>query len=224
MGCAERSTVIIDWEMAGSAPREWVRTKVCVSSGMDLSGDDDELETRLEDAAPETARTGGIPRDCRALGGMVQAEMIFRPAPKQSLPLRATRRRILRNSLPNGIPHPPLLDPAITPLHIKPRHGPKVPPPPPPLLPRRVPRVVDDAPPPPRGEQLAEREVADARLGDEAERRGLQAGLRREGADEAREGLAGVAGQGREVHVDHGDEGGGGEGYKCEGDEAAGGH
>lgn len=154
---------------------------------------------------------------------MVQAEMIFSPFPNNH-PLRSPRRRILRDLLLNRIPHPPLLDPPITSLHIKPAHGPEHPPPPPPLLPRRVPRVVDDAQPPARGEQLAESEVADARLRDEAERRGLEARLRRERADEAREGLARVPRQGGQVDVDHGDEGGGGEGYEGEGDDAAGGH
>lgn len=31
---------IIDWETAGFVPKEWIRTKFCVSSGLDLPGDD----------------------------------------------------------------------------------------------------------------------------------------------------------------------------------------
>lgn len=30
---------ILDWETAGFVPREWIRTKFCISSGMDLPGD-----------------------------------------------------------------------------------------------------------------------------------------------------------------------------------------
>ncbi|CAG8982697.1 hypothetical protein HYALB_00000978 [Hymenoscyphus albidus] len=35
-----RSLGIIDWETAGFVPKEWIRTKFCVSSGMDLPGND----------------------------------------------------------------------------------------------------------------------------------------------------------------------------------------
>jgi hypothetical protein len=38
----QRSLAVVDWEMAGFVPREWIRTKVCVSSGLDLRGDDDD--------------------------------------------------------------------------------------------------------------------------------------------------------------------------------------
>ncbi|KLU86686.1 hypothetical protein MAPG_05698 [Magnaporthiopsis poae ATCC 64411] len=31
---------IIDWETAGFVPREWIRTKFCISSGLDLPADD----------------------------------------------------------------------------------------------------------------------------------------------------------------------------------------
>ncbi|KAK5741653.1 hypothetical protein LTR17_003859 [Elasticomyces elasticus] len=31
---------IIDWETAGFVPKEWIRTKFCVSSGLNLAGDD----------------------------------------------------------------------------------------------------------------------------------------------------------------------------------------
>jgi hypothetical protein len=37
---AERSTGIIDWETAGFVPKEWIRTKFCISSWMDLPGQD----------------------------------------------------------------------------------------------------------------------------------------------------------------------------------------
>ncbi|KAI1496124.1 kinase-like domain-containing protein [Biscogniauxia marginata] len=37
---AEGSIGIIDWETAGFVPKEWIRTKFCVSSGMDLPGID----------------------------------------------------------------------------------------------------------------------------------------------------------------------------------------
>ncbi|KAL2199449.1 hypothetical protein P885DRAFT_30880 [Corynascus similis CBS 632.67] len=37
----EKFLGVVDWEMAGFVPREWIRTKVCVSSGLDLPGDDD---------------------------------------------------------------------------------------------------------------------------------------------------------------------------------------
>ncbi|KFY38223.1 hypothetical protein V494_04480 [Pseudogymnoascus sp. VKM F-4513 (FW-928)] len=37
-----RSIGIIDWETAGFVPKEWVRTKFCISGGMDLPGDDQE--------------------------------------------------------------------------------------------------------------------------------------------------------------------------------------
>lgn len=33
---------IIDWETDGFVPKEWVRTKLCTSGGMDLPGDDQE--------------------------------------------------------------------------------------------------------------------------------------------------------------------------------------
>ncbi len=33
---------IIDWETAGFVPKEWIRTKFCISSGLDLPGDDQE--------------------------------------------------------------------------------------------------------------------------------------------------------------------------------------
>lgn len=64
VGPAERSLGIVDWEMAGFVPREWIRTKVCVSSGLDLPGDDDasrqdwrrRLQRRLgQDGFPEIA-------------------------------------------------------------------------------------------------------------------------------------------------------------------------
>ncbi|AEO60408.1 hypothetical protein MYCTH_2120439 [Thermothelomyces thermophilus ATCC 42464] len=60
----ERSFGVVDWEMAGFVPREWIRTKVRVSSGLDLHGDDDEsrqdwrrrLQGRLgQDGFPEIA-------------------------------------------------------------------------------------------------------------------------------------------------------------------------
>ena len=40
---ADWSIGIIDWEMAGFVPREWIRTKFRVSGGMDLPGSDQEL-------------------------------------------------------------------------------------------------------------------------------------------------------------------------------------
>ncbi|CZT52693.1 uncharacterized protein RSE6_14051 [Rhynchosporium secalis] len=43
---ADRSLGIIDWETAGFVPREWIRTNFCVSSGMDLPGDDQ--DTRVD--------------------------------------------------------------------------------------------------------------------------------------------------------------------------------
>lgn len=36
---------IIDWETAGFVPKEWVRTKFCISGGMDLPYDEHELRT-----------------------------------------------------------------------------------------------------------------------------------------------------------------------------------
>lgn len=33
---------IIDWETAGFVPKEWIRKKFCISSGMDLPDDDQE--------------------------------------------------------------------------------------------------------------------------------------------------------------------------------------
>lgn len=59
-----RSLAVVDWEMAGFVPREWIRTKVCVSSGLDLCGKNDEsrqewrrrLQRRLgDDGFPELA-------------------------------------------------------------------------------------------------------------------------------------------------------------------------
>ncbi|KAF7871875.1 hypothetical protein EAF04_003982 [Stromatinia cepivora] len=38
----EGSIGIIDWETAGFVPKEWIRTKFCISSGLDLPGDDQE--------------------------------------------------------------------------------------------------------------------------------------------------------------------------------------
>lgn len=37
-----RSLAVVDWEMAGFVPREWIRIKVCVYSGLDLCGKDDD--------------------------------------------------------------------------------------------------------------------------------------------------------------------------------------
>lgn len=37
---AEGTIGIIDWETAGFVPREWIRTKFCISSGLDLLGGD----------------------------------------------------------------------------------------------------------------------------------------------------------------------------------------
>ena len=48
---------ILDWETAGFVPREWIRTKFCFSSGMDLPVED-------EDAQPDWRR-----RVSRHLGG-----------------------------------------------------------------------------------------------------------------------------------------------------------
>ncbi|MCJ1395219.1 hypothetical protein MMC18_008102 [Xylographa bjoerkii] len=39
---AEGSIGIIDWETAGFVPKEWIRTKFCISSGMDLPDGDQE--------------------------------------------------------------------------------------------------------------------------------------------------------------------------------------
>jgi hypothetical protein len=39
---AEWSIGIIDWETAGFVPKEWIRTKFCISSGMDLPDGDQE--------------------------------------------------------------------------------------------------------------------------------------------------------------------------------------
>ncbi|KAK4138424.1 hypothetical protein BT67DRAFT_476088 [Trichocladium antarcticum] len=38
----ERSLAVVDWEMAGFVPREWIRAKVRLSSGLDLPGDNDD--------------------------------------------------------------------------------------------------------------------------------------------------------------------------------------
>jgi hypothetical protein len=38
----QRSLGVVGWEMAGFLPREWIRTKFCVSGGLDLPGNDDE--------------------------------------------------------------------------------------------------------------------------------------------------------------------------------------
>jgi hypothetical protein len=38
----ERSIGIIDWETVGFVPKEWIRTKFRVSSGMDLPASDQE--------------------------------------------------------------------------------------------------------------------------------------------------------------------------------------
>jgi len=60
----ERSLAVVDWEMAGFVPLEWIRTKVRVSSGLDLHGDNDDsrqewrsrLQRRLgQDGFPEIA-------------------------------------------------------------------------------------------------------------------------------------------------------------------------
>ncbi|KAK4149056.1 hypothetical protein C8A00DRAFT_47261 [Chaetomidium leptoderma] len=60
----QRSLAVVDWEMAGFVPREWIRTKVRVSSGLDLPGDNDDsrqewrsrLQRRLgQDGFPEIA-------------------------------------------------------------------------------------------------------------------------------------------------------------------------
>lgn len=39
---ANGSIGIIDWETAGFVPKEWIRTKFCISSGMDLPDGDEE--------------------------------------------------------------------------------------------------------------------------------------------------------------------------------------
>ncbi|KJZ79247.1 hypothetical protein HIM_01398 [Hirsutella minnesotensis 3608] len=55
----EGSIGILDWETAGFVPREWVRTKFCFSSGMDLPVDD-------EDARPDWRRR--VSRQLRDMG------------------------------------------------------------------------------------------------------------------------------------------------------------
>ncbi len=40
---AGQSIGIIDWEMAGFVPKEWIRTNFCVQGGMDLPYDEEEL-------------------------------------------------------------------------------------------------------------------------------------------------------------------------------------
>ncbi|KND86903.1 hypothetical protein TOPH_08474 [Tolypocladium ophioglossoides CBS 100239] len=46
---SKRTVGIIDWETAGFVPREWIRTKFHISSGMDLDmpGDDGRIEWRV---------------------------------------------------------------------------------------------------------------------------------------------------------------------------------
>lgn len=56
---------ILDWETAGFVPREWIRTKFCISSGMDLPGDGEKrtdwrrrVQKQLEgEGSPEVADT-----------------------------------------------------------------------------------------------------------------------------------------------------------------------
>lgn len=55
----EGSIGILDWETAGFVPREWIRTKFCFSSGMDLPVDD-------EDACPDWRRR--VSRELRDMG------------------------------------------------------------------------------------------------------------------------------------------------------------
>ena len=40
MNTVDSSLEIIDWEIAGFSPNGWIRTKFCVSGGMDVPGDD----------------------------------------------------------------------------------------------------------------------------------------------------------------------------------------
>ncbi|KAK1976741.1 kinase-like domain-containing protein [Colletotrichum cereale] len=39
---SDGSLGIIDWEMAGFVPKEWIRTRFCISGGLDLPGTDDD--------------------------------------------------------------------------------------------------------------------------------------------------------------------------------------
>lgn len=52
---------IIDWETAGFVPKEWIRTKVCFSSGLDLPGDDIKERTDWKRRLQSQLETEGFP-------------------------------------------------------------------------------------------------------------------------------------------------------------------
>ncbi|ESZ99489.1 hypothetical protein SBOR_0054 [Sclerotinia borealis F-4128] len=55
----EWSMGIIDWETAGFVPKEWIRTKFCISSGMDLPGTDRESRVDWRRRVFLRLQTGG---------------------------------------------------------------------------------------------------------------------------------------------------------------------
>ncbi|AEO64257.1 uncharacterized protein THITE_2110209 [Thermothielavioides terrestris NRRL 8126] len=57
----ERSLGVVDWEMVGFVPREWIRTKVRVSSGLDLPGDDDEVRQEWRRRLQRRLAQNGFP-------------------------------------------------------------------------------------------------------------------------------------------------------------------
>jgi aminoglycoside phosphotransferase len=52
---------IIDWETAGFVPRDWIRTKFCFSSGMDLPVEDEEARTEWRRRVSHQLRDMGFP-------------------------------------------------------------------------------------------------------------------------------------------------------------------
>lgn len=52
---------IIDWETAGFVPKEWVRTKFCISGGMDLPYDDQELRSDWRRRVQRQLQEEGFP-------------------------------------------------------------------------------------------------------------------------------------------------------------------
>ena len=57
----QRSLAVVDWEMAGFVPREWIRTKVRVSSGLDLPGDNDDLRQEWRSRLQRRLGQDGFP-------------------------------------------------------------------------------------------------------------------------------------------------------------------
>jgi hypothetical protein len=57
----EESIGIINWETAGFVPKEWIRTKFCISSGIDLPDGDQESRVDWRKRVQKQLEKEGFP-------------------------------------------------------------------------------------------------------------------------------------------------------------------